>query len=198
MNYGCPSLKYAEDSNLLKIAVPAEQGSPNYCHFPRHTPVHKLHAAFPSTTDLWLFNRIMQATSRCHIKSWKWKCLQYWTRTWWQSRLQLFKWQLLKIRLNLLYKAYTASGLVYIVQYRNWDSAVDTATGHGVQVFCPCHPDQLWAHPVYPRSIGALSWRGWSDWGMKLTTPLCLLPRSRICGSITFTPPIHLHGVMLN
>jgi hypothetical protein len=33
MTYACPSLKYAEDTNLLKIAAPSEQGSLNYWSF---------------------------------------------------------------------------------------------------------------------------------------------------------------------
>jgi hypothetical protein len=33
-----------------------------------------------SAVRLWLYHEIMQATSRSHPKSWKWKCSFHWTR----------------------------------------------------------------------------------------------------------------------
>jgi hypothetical protein len=48
-------------------------------NFPRRRQVHDLHVAF-KLPYMWLYNRIMQATSRCHTKSWKCKCSQHWIR----------------------------------------------------------------------------------------------------------------------
>jgi hypothetical protein len=65
-------------------------------------------------------------------------------------------------------------------------------------VFSPLRPDRLWG----PSNLLSTGYRGlfpWglSGWGVKLTTHLQLVPRSRKCGSI-HPLPIRLHGIVLD
>jgi hypothetical protein len=95
------------------------------------------------------------------------------------------------------------------------DSAVGIATGYGLDdrevgvrvpvgsriLSSPRRPDQLW-EPTRLLSNGywwLFPW-GWSGRGVKLTTHLQLVPRSRKRGSIHLyiQPPIRLHGVLFN
>jgi hypothetical protein len=82
---------------------------------------------------------------------------------------------------------------------RSLDSAVDIATGYGLddrgirvrvligsRIFFPTfRPDVLWRHPAsYPTSIESYFLGGSSGRGVKLITHFQLMPRSRKLGSI--------------
>jgi hypothetical protein len=92
------------------------------------------------------------------------------------------------------------------------DSSVGIATGYrlddwgvgvrvpvGPRIFSsPSRPDRLWGPPnLLSDGYRELFPRGQSSWGVKLTTHLQLMPRSRKCGSI-HPPPIRLQGAVLN
>jgi hypothetical protein len=53
---------------------------PHYWKFSKvHTGSRLLHAS-QTSIHILLCDKIMQATSRSHTNSWKWKCSQHWTR----------------------------------------------------------------------------------------------------------------------
>jgi hypothetical protein len=54
-------------------------------------------------------------------------------------------------------------------------------------------PDRLWGSP----SLLSSGYRWQSSWGMKLTTHLHLMPRSRLA-ELYLHSPLCLHGIMLN
>jgi hypothetical protein len=57
-----------------------EEGSPHHWKFSEAHIGSRYTWGFPNSACLWLHNKIMQATSRSHPKSWKWKCSLHWTR----------------------------------------------------------------------------------------------------------------------
>jgi hypothetical protein len=72
--------------------------------------------------------------------------------------------------------------------------------GRGWEFFpLPLRPEWFWAPPslLSNEYEGLFPW-GQSDRGVKLTTHLHLVPRSKNEWSYTFIPPICLHGVVLS
>jgi hypothetical protein len=95
---------------------------------------------------------------------------------------------------------------------RSRDSVADIATGYGLddretgvrvpvgsRIFSsPRRPDRLWGTPnLLSNGYRGLFPQGYSVRGVKLTTNLQLVPRSRKRGAI-HPLPIRLHGVVLN
>jgi hypothetical protein len=72
--------------------------------------------------------------------------------------------------------------------------------GKDWEIFCSSpRPDRIW----YPPSLLSNGYQrlflwGLGGWGVKLTTHLHLMPRSKNEWSYTSTPPVRLHGVVLN
>jgi hypothetical protein len=64
-------------------------------------------------------------------------------------------------------------------------------------LLCSTAPDRFWGSPNLPSNGHKGLPRGLSDWGVKLTVHLHLVPRSRKV-ELFFHFPIHLHGVVLN
>jgi hypothetical protein len=116
-----------------------------------------------------------------------------------------------KITLNikiLSYQIWTPT-----LTIRSRDSVVSIATGYGLDnqgvgvqvpvgsriVSSPCRSDWLWGPPnLLPNGYQEISFpRGKAAGGVKLTTHLQLVLRSKKCGSI-HPLPICLHGTVLN
>jgi hypothetical protein len=75
-----PSLWVCGRQPSTEIAAPAKQSSPHHWKFSKaHTDSRFAHG-FQASVHIWLCNKIMQATSISHTKSWKCKCSQHWTR----------------------------------------------------------------------------------------------------------------------
>jgi hypothetical protein len=77
MTYACPAWEFAADNHLLKSQRLHNKVLRPIENFPRCTSVRDLHMDF-KLPYIWLHNKIMQATSRSHTKSWK--CSQHWAR----------------------------------------------------------------------------------------------------------------------
>jgi hypothetical protein len=86
MTYACPAWKLVADTYLLKLQLMQNSVLRTNANFPRCTPVRFAHGFQPSVCML-LQNKIVQATSRNHTKSWKWTCSRYRTR--WSQRLKV-------------------------------------------------------------------------------------------------------------
>jgi hypothetical protein len=66
----------------------------------------------------------------------------------------------------------------------NWGIVIQVPVGSRI-FFSPRRPDRLWGSPtLLSNGYRLLFLRGQSGWGVKLTTHLQLVPRSRKCGSI--------------
>jgi hypothetical protein len=98
------------------------------------------------------------------------------------------------------------------LKQRSQDSTVGIATGYrlddqrvrvqvpvGSRIFSsPSHPDRFWGPPsLLSNGYWRLFPQGKSDRGVKLTTYLWLVPRSRKCGSLHPLPPC-LHGISVS
>jgi hypothetical protein len=95
----------------------------------------------------------------------------------------------------------TASVVGIATGYGLDDRGVGVQVSVGSRIFSSLNrPDRLWGPPNF-LSNGyrwlILRGKAWSGRGVKLTTHLQLVPRSRKCGSI-HPLPIRLHGVVLN
>jgi hypothetical protein len=71
MTYACPAWEFAADTHLLKLQRLRNKVIRTIGNFPRHTPVWDLLKAFQYSVHLWLYNKVMQETSKNHTKSWK-------------------------------------------------------------------------------------------------------------------------------
>jgi hypothetical protein len=58
----------------LKIAVPTKQGSAHRWKFSKVHIGPRFEHGFQPSICIRLYNKIVQATSRSHIKSWEWTC----------------------------------------------------------------------------------------------------------------------------
>jgi hypothetical protein len=78
MFYACPAWEFAADTHLLKLQRLRNKVFRIIGNFPRCTPVRDLHTAF--NLPYVYYNRIVQASSRGHTKSWERTCSQRRTR----------------------------------------------------------------------------------------------------------------------
>jgi hypothetical protein len=73
MAYSCPAWEISGRHLTPKIAAPIKNFSCTIGNIPTCTSVNDLHTDF-NLSYVRLFNKIMQATSRSHTKSWEWTC----------------------------------------------------------------------------------------------------------------------------
>jgi hypothetical protein len=72
MTYACPAWEFAADNNLITLQRLQNKVLRTTGKHPRRTLVHDVYMAFKLPyVHIRLYNKIMQATSRCHTKSWK-------------------------------------------------------------------------------------------------------------------------------
>jgi hypothetical protein len=71
MTYACTAWKFSADTHLLKL-----WGSPRHWKFSKVHTSPRFADWFQPSICVWLYNKIVQATSRGHIKSWERLCSQ--------------------------------------------------------------------------------------------------------------------------